>query len=135
MKNVRVVCGIDRSYYKNIGRLRRLNEKQVSTINAVDWVPVSIKVPASLTVSDKDEGKNTIYTYTLKFLTCEDMKERRHLAFRVALTDGSYILLGTGDRPFCKVTVTDNMPSAVTENQQREVTVTYVTTRSIMVLV
>lgn len=76
--------------------------------------------------STKIDDNNRVVTTTLKFLTPNNLhRPRRHLVFKVTLTDGRQFLIGSDQRPYPVVDITDNCPDSTTDNQLNEVTVTY----------
>lgn len=76
--------------------------------------------------STKTEDKNKVVTTTLKFLTPDELNiKRRHLVFKVTLIDDRQFLVGSSERPYPSVEITENCPDAVKENQLNEVVVTH----------
>ncbi|MBR2290808.1 MAG: hypothetical protein IJ868_00640 [Prevotella sp.] len=96
----------------------------VSLPDSVPWEQVSIQVPAKLTIINKVEDKNTVWTATLTFRTCEDRSDRGHACYLLTLADGRRLLLGSRERPFPVTLTSDTLPDNMTDSQMQEVTVT-----------
>lgn len=90
----------------------------------VTWTLVMIQVPGKLTIIDKVEDKNKVYTSTLSFRTCDHLPDYGHNVYKVALADGRQLLLGSADRPYPVTTISESMPDNFTDSQLNEVTVT-----------
>lgn len=114
--------------------MHRVGRTGVTLPSNVLWTPINIKKPCSLVITDKEEDKNTVFTAKLVFKTCEDIVDRRHYVYRCRLTDGRYRLLGSHERPFATMTVSENMPENVTDSQLNDVTVTYSSSRPIPII-
>jgi hypothetical protein len=129
--NMNVVIAIDRIPCSELSGLYWTGNNKVKVMEGLSWEPVNIKIPASLSITDKDDDKNQLYTATLKFKTCEKLSRMARYAYRATLTDGTKKIIGTDQRPFPVVTITQNMPENVTDNQLDEVTVTWTVNRQI----
>lgn len=123
MKLIKNVVAVDVCQASVLDGMSR-SKINVVSIPSVNWNPVPINVPAKLSIINKVEAKNTIFTSTLVFRTCEDFSYRGHLCFRVRLANGQQLLIGTSDRPYCVVSVNDTIPDNLTDSQLQEVTIT-----------
>lgn len=134
MKSVNLVTAVERTYYHNLEGMRYFGQTGVILPVGIVWSPLPVKVPCSLIISDKNEDNNTLYTAKLVFRTCQDIVDRKHYVYRCRLADGRYRLLGSDERPFAIMSVTENMPERITDSQLNEVTVSYSTNRFIPVV-
>lgn len=83
----------------------------------VSFREISIKVPASMEISDKIESKVRIFTSKLSFKSAEQLPADDYaLAFRATTADGERYLLGRWHRPFPVLLRTENMPSSYTDS-------------------
>lgn len=74
----------------------------------------------------KNEDNNNVVTTTLKFLTPDDLQFRYcRPVFKVTLTDGRQFLIGSDQRPYPMIEITENCAESVNNNQLNEVVVTY----------
>ena len=105
--------------------MTRISKTAVRLPSGISWQPLDIKRHAQLTISDKRENNNTVWTAKLVFKTCEEFGDRSRWAYRCLLTNGQYRLIGTDERPYPVASVVETMPENVTENQQNEVTVSW----------
>lgn len=131
MKSINLVTAVERTYYRNLEGMRYFGLTGVMLPVGIVWSPLTVKTPCSLVISDKNEDNNTLYTAKLVFKTCHDLVDRKHYVYRCRLADGRYRLLGTDERPFTTMSVTESMPERITDSQLSEVTVTYTINRFI----
>ena len=103
----------------------------VRITNNPEWEEVRTKKHPSLSITKKSEDKVPVYTATLKFYTCEDLDDCGYYAYKVKLADGSYRLIGMGERPFPVTVTEETMPEKPTDNQLNLVTVTWSVPRNI----
>ena len=125
MKHIKIVIAVDRIPVSSLQGITRISKTEVSIPSGISWEPLAIKRHAQLTISDKVEDKNTIWTAKLVFKTCEEFGERGRWAYRCRLLNGQYRLIGSYERPYPIASVLENMPESVTENQLNEVTVSW----------
>lgn len=131
MKSIKLVTSVERTLCSNLTGMLRRSSRTVMVPDNVEWKKISVRAHPSLSISEKVESKVPILTATLKFFTCQDFADRKKYAFRVKLVDGSYILIGSGSRPYPIMTVQENMPEKPSDNQWKEVTVTWSTSSQI----
>jgi hypothetical protein len=81
----------------------------------------------SLVVSEKLDSKESIYTATVKFFTCQKLDSGKKYAYRLRALDGQSFLVGTNKRPFPVFSIQINYPDKPSENQWNEVTITWST--------
>ncbi len=134
MKSINIITAIERTSFRNLEGMRYVGRTGVVLPVGVEWIPIMAKTPCSLVISDKNVDNNTIYTAKLVFKTCQDITDSKHFAYRCKLADGRYRLLGSCERPFAVMSVTENMPEKITDSQLKEVTVTYSNNRFIPVI-
>lgn len=115
----------------NLNGMTRMSKSEVCLPSGIEWEELDIKPHAQLVVSDKQEGKNTVWNAKLTFKTCLDTVDREKYAYLCVLTNGQCRLIGTDERPFPVVTVQESMPENVTDNQLNEVTVNWQSPRFI----
>jgi hypothetical protein len=125
MKKIQIITAIDRIPVTSLVGMSRVSKTGVKLLYGINWQPLTIKPHAQLSISDKVEDKNTVWTVKLVFKTCEEFGDRGRWAYRCKLVDGSYRLIGTDERPYPVASVLENMPENVTENQLNEVTVNW----------
>ena len=125
MKKIQIITAIDRIPVTSLVGMSRVSKTGVKLPYGINWQPLAIKPHAQLSISDKVEDKNTVWTVKLVFKTCEEFGDRGRWAYRCKLVDGSYRLIGTDERPYPVASVLENMPENVTDNQLNEVTVNW----------
>ena len=125
MKQIKIITAVDRAPVTSLQGMTRISKTSVRLPSNINWEPLSIKPHAQLTISDKVEDKNTIWTAKLVFKTCEEFGDRGRWAFRCRLLNGQYRLIGSEERPYPTASVLENIPESVTENQLNEVTVNW----------
>lgn len=126
LKNVIAVAAVQ-SY--DLEGVERKSPGVVSVPDSVPWEQVEIQVPAKLSIINKVEDKNTVWTTTLTFRTCEDRFDRKHPCYMVTLANGKRLLVGSSERPYPVTVTSETMPDNLTDSQLQEVTVT-LTSRS-----
>ncbi|MBP3510574.1 MAG: hypothetical protein J6K19_00840 [Prevotella sp.] len=134
MKSINLVTAVDCTYYRNLDGMHYVGKTGVILPAGIVWTQLPIKTPCSLVISDKNEDNNTLYTAKLVFKTCHDIVDRSHYVYRCRLADGRYRLLGSNERPFTILSVTENMPERIADSQLNEVTVSYSINRLIPVI-
>lgn len=125
MKKIQIITAIDRIPVTSLVGMSRVSKTGVKLPYGINWQPIAIKPHAQLSISDKVEDKNTVWTVKLVFKTCEEFGDRGRWAYRCKLVDGSYRMIGTDERPYPVASVLENMPENVTDNQLNEVTVNW----------
>jgi hypothetical protein len=124
MNLVKIVTGVEVIEASSLEGMNKVRKGVVALPSNISWVPVSILVPAKLTIINKVDDKNTVWTSTLQFRTCEDCSDRKHACYRVHLSDGRKLLIGSSERPYPVTVVNESMPDNVNDSQLQEVTVT-----------
>lgn len=122
---MRIVTKVERTLCHGLSGVTRTGSGTVSVPEGVVWEEINTRKHPSLQISDKIDDKARLYTATLKFYTCDDMKDRERYAYRVTLIDGNCLLIGNYERPYPITTAVDSMPEKPTDNQWLEVTVTW----------
>lgn len=125
MKQIKIVTAVERTLVSSLSGMKMVSKTEAVLSSGIEWQPLTIKPHAQLTVSDKVEDKNTVWTAKLVFKACGEFGDRGPWAYRCRLKDGSYRLIGSGGRPYPVTTVTENMPENISDNQLCEVTVTW----------
>lgn len=125
MKTPRNIIAIDRIKASELVGLVRTGTDSVRVSDGLSWEPVSIRVPARLSVSEKVDGGVRLYTVQLVFRICGDTGDRERWAYRCKTADGRYCLIGTDHRPWPVSVVNTVRPDNMTESQLDEVTVSY----------
>ena len=131
MKQIKIVTTVDRVPVTSLQGMTRISKTEVILPSRIEWEPLAIKPHAQLTVSDKVEDKNRIWTAKLSFKTCEELGDLDMYAYRCRLSDGQYRLVGSDERPYPVTSVVESMPENVTENQLNEATVNWSSPRFI----
>lgn len=125
MKQIRIITKVERTPIRNLNGLTRISEREVRLPSGITWQPLDIKPHAQLSITDKTEDNNTVWSAKLAFKTCDNFKSRGRWAYRCLMSSGQYRLIGTDGRPYPVTSVSDNAPENVTENQLIEVTVNW----------
>ena len=123
MKQIKIIIKVERIPLANLTGITRLSKKEVRLPQNITWQPLAVKPHAQLSITDKQEDKNTIWTAKLTFKTCEEFDDRERYAYRCKLTNGKYRLIGTDERPYPVTSVNESIPENVKDNQLNEVTV------------
>lgn len=131
MKQIKIVTAVERTPVTSLQGMKFISKTTAQLPSGISWQPLEIKPHAQLTIYDKVENKNNIWTAKLVFKTCQEFVDRDRWAYRCRLLDGRYRLIGTDERPYPVASVSENMPENVTENQLNEVTVNYLSARFI----
>ena len=125
MKTIRIITAVERTPVESLGGMVRASKTSVRLPNGISWQSIQIKPHAQLVITDKQEDKNTVWTAKLTFKTCETMAGRGHFAYRCRLKNGQYRLVGTDERPYPVLSVSETMPENVTDNQLNEATISW----------
>ena len=131
MKSFKILTAVERTPVTNLVGMTRITKTEVRLPDGIEREPLDIKPHAMLSISDKVEDKNVIWIAKLAFKTCEDCGSRERWAYRCRLSDGRYRLIGSHERPYPVVSVQENMPEKVTDNQLNKVVVNWQSTRFI----
>ncbi len=96
----------------------------------------NIRRPAALTIEDKVEDRQRIYTAKLVFSTCDKWPENvQRMAYLCETADGERYLIGNHDRPFPLTIRKSTHPNNFADSQLTEVTVTYSSDKMIPIIV
>lgn len=126
MKSIKLVKSVAYAYSTQLEGSVIIANRTVRIPSNILWHSICVKDHPSMVSSTKTEDKNKVVTTTLKFLTPDDLNiKRRHLVFKVTLIDDRQFLVGSYERPYPSVEITENCPDAVKDNQLNEVVVTY----------
>lgn len=125
MKKIQIITAVDRIPVTSLVGMSRVSKTAVKLPSGISWQQLTIKPHAQLSISDKVEDRNTVWTAKLVFKTCEEFGDRDRWVYRCRLLDGRYRLIGTDERPYPIASVLESMPENVTENQLNEVTVNW----------
>ena len=131
MKLIKIVTAVERTPARNLVGIVRVDMTSVILPAAIEWQPIDIKPHAQLVITDKQEDKNTVWSAKLTFKTSETIADRGYYAYRCRLKNGQYRLIGTVERPYPVLSVSESMPEKVTDNQLNEVTVSWSSPRFI----
>lgn len=127
MNTVKIVLKVERTPCSSLAGLRRTAIASVKIPDGVEWEELAVRQHPSLAISEKVDDKVPLWTATLKFLTCQDITDRKHYAYRVTLAGGRQRLIGTDARPYPVLTVAEQMPEKPSDNSWNEATVTWTT--------
>lgn len=126
MKSIKIVKAVAYAFNTQLKGMYAASTRSVRLPAEVEWHDVNIKPHPSMVSSTKNEDNNRVVTTTLKLITPDDLLiRRRRLVFRVTLTDGRQYLLGSDERPYPMIEVTEYSPDAIKDNQLNEVVITY----------
>ena len=134
MQCLKIVISVERTKCKNLSGVKFISPTKVKVPSDVNWQAITVRAHPSLTIADKIDDKVRMFTSTLKFSTADDMTNRDKFAYRVKLTDGTYRLIGTYERPYPITLAQENMPEKETDNQMTDVTVTYTNARNLPII-
>lgn len=135
MKQIKIITAVDRVPVTSLSGMKCISKTGVRLPPGISWEPIAIKPHAMLTVTDKVEDRNTVWSAKLVFKTCEEFGDRDRWAYRCRLLDGRYRLIGSDERPYPIASVQENIPENVTDNQLNEVTVNWQSARFIPYIV
>ena len=121
------VIAVDRIAVLDLVGYQRVSDQSVTLSSSINWQPVSIRVPARLTVSEKMSDGVRLYTAQLDFHTCSTPGDLSRQAYRLTLADGQQLLLGSPARPFPVGTATENHPDNLQDSQLWQVSVAWTT--------
>lgn len=124
MHYTNVIISIDRCLASDMPDVLRTSSRVIIPMDAIPWIPIPIKVPASLNISDKLDNGQRIYSAQLAFKTPSDYPRER-MVYRATAVNGKQYLIGTRERPFPVTSVVEPHPDRITDNQLLEVTVTF----------
>ena len=125
MKLINIVAKVERTLATNLQGMSRVSEREVKIPRDIDWITLQIKPHAQLTITDRVENKNRVWTAKLVFKTCESYNNNEKWAYRCTLTNGLSRLIGESERPHPVTNMQENMPENVADSQLNEVTVTW----------
>ena len=125
MKQIKIVTAVDRVPVTSLQGMTRISKTSVRLPSNINWEPLVIKPHAQLTVSNKEEDKNQVWTAKLVFKSCGEFGDCGRWAYRCLLHNGQYRLIGSDERPYPIASVLESMPENVTDNQLNEVTVNW----------
>lgn len=101
------------------------------TFPVVDWLDLCIKQHPTLTLSDEIDTKVRLYSAELQLYTPQSIDLSRPYIWKVGLIDGTFRVIGDGNRPYPVATLTETAPESVTENQLYSIKVTYTSDKKI----
>lgn len=127
MNTVKIVLKVERTLCSNLLGLQRTAIASVKIPDGIEWEEIAVRQHPSLAISEKVDDKVPLYTATLKFLTCQDINDRRYYAYRVTLVGGRQRLIGSAGRPYPVLTVAEQMPEKPSDNSWNEATITWTT--------
>lgn len=131
MNTVKIVLKVERTLCSNLTGMQRAAIAKEKIPDGIEWEEIDVRQHPSLAISEKVDDKVPLYTATLKFLTCQDINDRRYYAYRVTLVGGKQRLIGSVGRPFPVLTVNEQMPEKPSDNSWNEVTVTWTTPQTV----
>ena len=133
MKYMRFIIGIDRLPC-NIASEYYINKVDGGFQDeSLPWESISIKKPAKVEATSKQESKKTLYTYQITFKTCIDITGGERYIWRLHMSGGKYMIVGNGIRPYPKCTVEVVMPDEVKDDQLNKVIVSHTTTEPLII--
>lgn len=125
MNATKIVLSVERTPCASLDGMLRSDNDKVLIPSSVKWEKIEVRQFASLAIAEKVEDKVHLFTSTLKFYTCEDFNDRGYYAYRLRMSNGKFLLLGREARPFPVMTISESSPTSASENQWKEVSVTY----------
>ena len=123
--SLKLINSLDYTSCLNLNGMMRSGLTSVRLPDGIVWKNICIKTPAQLIVSEKYEDNVKIYTATLKVLTLDNFPTDGKYVFRIHLTDGNYLIMGSNDRPYPMVTKHKDFPYSIKDSQLDEVTIVY----------
>lgn len=112
---------------ESITGLVRVSKNEALVNRGAFFTPIEdMKYPCQLTISEKTNDKCKEYTSKLVLNTCEDWFDDGRHAFLCETADGDTYLIGSNERPFPTVTVTETHPDNGKDSQLNEVTIQWV---------
>ncbi len=119
----------------SISEMIRVNNKVTSCTCSEEWNQLCVRQHAQLSLTDELEDKATIYSAELTFYTPQEIDRSQRYAWKLTMVDGTVRIIGSNNRPYAIVSVTESAPTSATDNQWNEVKVTYSAVQSIPYLV
>ena len=114
MKSIKLVKSVAYAYSTQLEGSVLIANRTIRIPTNILWHSICVKDHPSMVSSTKTDDKNKVITTTLKFLTPDDLNiKRRHLVFKVTLIDDRQFLVGSSERPYPSVEITENCPDAV----------------------
>lgn len=130
MNVTKLVSSIEYAYATDVSVIR-VSPTKVKVSEHTNWTKICTKPFPNLIISDKMEAKNKLWTAELDFFTNQSLPTHRRLVWKIGFSNGQFMLLGNGQRPYPIQQFTDKAPENPTDNQLLEVKVTYSTPRII----
>ena len=91
-----------------------------------NWQQIYVNSHSSMISESNIEDNNMVVSTTIKLYTADNLpKYPKQLGFKVTLTDGTKLLVGSIGRPYTTVEITKNCPESVKDNQLNEVVISY----------
>lgn len=114
------------SFLKNMLRVSA-SEVILDTAD-LPFTNIAFKKPAQMTISDKVDDGNRLFTVKLQFSTILDwLPKFNRVAVVATAVDGTTYLIGTDKQPFPMITQQQNHPDAYKESELTDITVTWST--------
>ena len=114
----------------------RVNSKEAKLNNVGSFELIEdAKYPCQLTISEKTDDKCREYTSKLVLNTCDGWYDEVPNAFLCETADGDKYLIGSKERPYPTVTVTETHPDNGKDSQLNEVTVQWVSPKKPPIIV
>lgn len=125
--STKLIISVERTECANLKKLVKVAPSIVRIPKDIIWEKVTTRPHPSLVISEKLDSKESIYTATVKFFTCQKLDSGKKYAYRLRALDGHSFLVGTNKRPFPVFSIQINYPDKPSENQWNEVTITWST--------
>lgn len=125
MTTVKIVTRVERTLCSNLRGMLRTGAAAVRVPEGVEWEQIAARQHPQLTISEKVDDGVPIYTATLRLLTCQQITDRRHYAYRLTLVGGRQLLIGTDRKPYPVLTIQEQMPEKPADNSWNEAAVTW----------
>jgi len=115
----------------NIKSFDKIDYNTVHIETAKDFEKIDTVGLIQVETSEKIENKIRIGTAKITATICSDINiGNRKLVFRLTSADGTVSLVGSDERPYPIVTMSDNKPSSIGTASKKTLNITYTNTNS-----
>lgn len=130
MRKLNYICRVQRVLLNELPFKTLLGNKTFSLPGSDSWDEVKCLRPVKLEITDKIEDGLRLYTHKLTFRTCEeDINVRDVFAYLVTDLDGKKYLIGSGERPYPIINISDVHPDSYASSTMTEVSVQWISMR------
>lgn len=124
MRRLSFICRVQRIPVSELPFQTLLGNRTFDIPGSQDWPEVKCQRPAKLEITDKLEDGVRFYSHKLTFRMADDDLDMQGIyAYLVTDIDGRRYLLGTGERPYPIINMSDVHPDSLSSSTMVEYTV------------